>query len=268
MSSQSSIPSRPKLLVGASAEDRHITDILRSGLDGFADVTSWCAGGSAPPSNAREFDFAVVVLRSKPRGSMLLGLGVVLGALGRERTLIVCPASGALDLPSDLRGVTRATYPPANDSNVHIALGGVCSTIKEQVRRLVLPAAPIATSQVARRRRRSVGTACSVRPGQTLRIADISVTGALLETYGEIPENQVLDLELTLENGSRIQVTAKVVRIQYPQWGRVGGVGVVFTRFAGESRALLERYIDADPSGFSTTSAVIASPPRSPSRPA
>jgi hypothetical protein len=100
---------------------------------------------------------------------------------------------------------------------------------------------------VARRKRRAVGIACSDRPGQTLRIADISVTGALLETFGEIPQDQILELNLTLENGRSIGVTAKVVRIQYPQWGRVGGVGVAFTHFAGDARQVLESYVDDEP---------------------
>ena len=84
----------------------------------------------------------------------------------------------------------------------------------------------------------------SVRSGQKVRIADISLTGALLETFGEIPEHQLLDLDLELESGRSVRVTAKVVRIQYPQWGRVGGVGVAFTRFAGDSQAILAEYLD------------------------
>jgi hypothetical protein len=47
-----------------------------------------------------------------------------------------------------------------------------------------------------------------------------------------------------LENGFRVDVTALVVRIQYPQWGRVGGVGVRFVRFAGDSQASLEEYLE------------------------
>ncbi len=265
MSSQASIPPRPKLLVASSTEDRHLAEILRAGLDGFADVTLWCAGDGNLDA-ARTFDFAAFVLSRSPRDGMLVGVGVFLGALGRERTFIVCPASSATDLPTELRGVPLATYQVSSDGEVHTALERVCGAIDEYARRLIVPAFP--ESQVARRRRRSLGTACSVRPGRTLRIADISVTGALLETYGEIPENHVLDLDLTLENGSRIQVTAKVVRTQHPQWGRVGGVGVVFTRFEGDSRSLLERYIAADPSAPVTSLCPTASAPRSPSRPA
>lgn len=78
---------------------------------------------------------------------------------------------------------------------------------------------------------------------RTLRIADISVTGALLESFGEIPEGQLLDLDLALENGGRVRVTAKVVRIQHPQWGRVGGVGVQFIRFEGDSVSILEEFL-------------------------
>ena len=117
---------------------------------------------------------------------------------------------------------------------------------------------------VARRLRRSLGTACTVGPGRNLRIADISVTGALLETFGEIPEGQLLDLDLALENGRLVRVSAKVVRIQHPQWGRVGGVGVQFVRLDGEARSILEEFLETDPA----RPAASASRPGSPTQPA
>jgi c-di-GMP-binding flagellar brake protein YcgR len=80
-----------------------------------------------------------------------------------------------------------------------------------------------------------------------MRIADISLTGALLESHGEIPERQLLDLELTLDGATHVRVSARVVRVQHPQWGRVAGIGVAFLRFEGDSRENLARYIDADP---------------------
>jgi hypothetical protein len=110
---------------------------------------------------------------------------------------------------------------------------------------------PPSKTQVARRMRRSLGTACTADAGRTLRIADISVTGALLESFGEIPEGQVLDLDLALDNGTHVRVTAEVVRIQHPQWGRVGGVGVQFIQFEGESRSILEEFLSRPTVGAS-----------------
>lgn len=228
---------RPKLFVGSTTTAREVAEILRAGLDDVADITTWYEGLSTPSPNAsdglvdtaRAFDAAAFALCGEPEGGVLLRLGVFLGALGRERIIVVSPVSRTIDLPSDLSGLTVAT-----DS----------AAIREHLLRLTTPAHPV--SQVARRRRRSLGIACSVLPGQTLRIVDISLTGAFLETFGEIPEQQLLDLDLALENGRRIRLTAKVVRIQHPQWGRVGGVGVTFTRFEGDSYAILERYLEFD----------------------
>jgi len=232
------IAPRPRLFLGSSSGGRHVAEMLRAGLDDVAQLTSWCEGESAP--SPRTFDAAVFVLCAAPGHSVLLRLGVFLGVLGRER-MVVCPAEMTLQMPEELEDITVA--PEA-------------SAIQEHLSRAAQPApcagssSPDAVSAVAQRRRRALGTAYSARPEQTLRIADISLTGALLESFGEIPEHQVLDLELALENGARVHVTAEVVRIQYPQWGRVGGVGVRFLRFGGDSRAILERYLTAESGGL------------------
>jgi len=249
MASSQSPPTRPKIFVESASAADHLVGILGAGLADLADVTTSCDGIA---DASRTFDLAVFVLGDAQNVGMLLRLGVFLGALGRERVVIICPAARVRDLPSELRDVTLATYAAPSDGNGDDALGSVCATIREHVQRLTtaahagssLPSALDSASQVARRLRRSLGIAHSVRSGQTMRIADISLTGALLETYGEIPEHQLLDLDLTLENGRCVRVTAKVVRIQYPQWGRVGGVGVAFTRFEGDSQAILARYFD------------------------
>ncbi len=233
-----SVTPRPKLFVGSSTTGLHIARILSSGLDDVADVTSWCEGDSTAPSapassvfdDARSFDAAAFVLSAGFDGAVLFRLGVFLGALGRER-IIVYPALGAGELPDELHGLAVATQP---------------SAVKEHLRRLTTPLPPPAPP-VARRRRRSLGTACWIRPGNELRIADISMTGALLESYGEIPVDQMLDLDVALENGRRIRVHAKVVRIQHPQWGRIGGIGVQFVKFEDGSREILEEFLEPDP---------------------
>jgi hypothetical protein len=224
---------RPKLFIGSGTSGRAIAETLRAQLVGLANVTTWCEGESVtavlPP-----IDVAAFVLDRLPERGVLVQLGVLLGALGRDR-IVVLPVSGAAELPYPFQDLVVTTHPAA---------------LADRVLRVATPASPgLPVGPVARRKRRSIGTACSDRPGQTLRIADISVTGALLETFGEIPERQMLDLNLTLENGRSVGVTAKVVRIQYPQWGRVGGVGVAFTEFAGDGRQVLEKFVD-DESAF------------------
>jgi hypothetical protein len=231
MASSHSLPIRPRLFIGSGASGRPIAETLRAQLVGLAHVTLWYEGdevGAAPPA----YDVAAFVLDRLPERGVLVQLGVHLGALGTQR-IVVLPASGAAELPYPFRDLVVLTQPAA---------------LADRVMRLTKPASPaLPAGPVARRKRRSLGSACSDRPGQTLRIADISVTGALLETFGEIPEDQMLELNLTLENGRTIEVTAKVVRIQYPQWGRVGGVGVEFTHFAGDSLQILERYVNDEP---------------------
>jgi hypothetical protein len=239
MDATRSLPTRPKVFVDFSPAGQRVGEILDAGLADVASVTHACAGIA---DASRTFDLAVFVLDGAQDASMLLRLGVFLGALGRERVVIIGPALSAHDLPSELRDVTLASYSPFGGGNDLEGLDRVCATIREHVKRLTTPAGP--THQVARRIRRSLGTACSVRSGQKLRIADISLTGALLETFGEIPEHQLLDLNLDLDGGLSVRVTARVVRIQYPQWGRVGGVGVQFTRFAGDSQSILASYLE------------------------
>ncbi len=241
-------PTRPKLFVDASTATRHIPEFLAAGLGEAADVTTACAGIA---DASRSFDLAVFVLDGTQDATMLLRLGIFLGALGRERIVLIGPALNANDLPSELQDITLASYSPYGGGNNHEALDAVCTTIREHIQRLTTPVGQqkmanpaYAEAQVARRARRFLGTARSVRSGQKARIADISLTGALLETFGEIPEHQLLDLDLELENGRSLRVTAKVVRIQYPQWGRVGGVGVQFTQFADDAQAILAEYLE------------------------
>ena len=81
---------------------------------------------------------------------------------------------------------------------------------------------------------------------QTHRVVDISVSGALLETDGEIPIGQLLELDLALDSTRRACVVAKVVRVQEPAWGVVGGVGVVFTQYDGDSVDVIQQYVTAE----------------------
>jgi len=202
MDATQALPTRPKLFVDFSEPGRRVAAILGAGLSDVADVTTKCEGIA---DASRTFDLAVFVLDGGHDTGMLLRLGVFLGALGRERVVLIGPALNANDLPSELRDVTLASYSPYDDGNDVESLGVVCSSIKAHVQRLTTPAGQPnppspdnARTRVPRKERRALGTACSVRSGQRLRIVNISLTGALLETFGEIPEHQILDLDLEL----------------------------------------------------------------------
>jgi hypothetical protein len=228
-------PERPRLFIGSSSGGRSLAEVFLVGLDDVATVTSWCDGQPAP--SAREFDAAAFILCHRPAPSILLRLGVFLGTLGRDR-IVVCPAVPGVQIPAELVDLTIPGHP---------------ASVREHLARVAAPSSQPATGSPARRRRRSLGTAHSARPEQSLRIADISLTGALLETFGEIPERHVLDLELALGCPERVRVTAEVVRIQHPQWGRVGGVGVRFVRFEDGSKETLARYLEEAEASEPTT---------------
>ena len=75
-------------------------------------------------------------------------------------------------------------------------------------------------------------------------IRDVSISGAFLETDAPLPVGS--ELELALIFGTAVTyVTARLVRVQEPAWGQVGGVGIAFTRLRGDSRQFLESYVAA-----------------------
>jgi predicted nucleotide-binding protein with TIR-like domain len=95
------------------------------------------------------FDFAVLVLYSDdlvksrnlemfgPRDNVIFELGLFMGRLGRSRTFIVHQHNAAVKIPSDLSGVTTATYEwPREDKSREGALGAACDRIRNVIRDL------------------------------------------------------------------------------------------------------------------------------------
>lgn len=73
-------------------------------------------------------------------------------------------------------------------------------------------------------------------------IRDMSTSGAFLETHGPIEVGAMLDLYLDFGR-SQARVQAQAVRLQEPDWGRVGGVGIAFRDFDDGSREQLVSYL-------------------------
>jgi hypothetical protein len=145
------ISGKPRVFIASSTEGIRIAELIQVGLERVAETTIWTqsifeltrtAIESIVDSSVR-FDFAIVVLtaddmlqkrgdmKPAPRDNLLFELGLFTGSLGRARTFMVYCRDEELHLPSDLMGVTAATYSRRSDGNLEAALGPVCTRIKQ-----------------------------------------------------------------------------------------------------------------------------------------
>jgi Predicted nucleotide-binding protein containing TIR-like domain len=146
---------KPALFVGSSTEGIEFARGIRHLLEQDAEVTLWNDGVFALSATLIEglvdavqrFDFAALVLTPDdlllnresevmgPRDNVIFELGLFMGRIGRDRTFMVRPRSGVVKLPTDLAGVTAATYEwPRSDDNHRSAVGPACDRIREHIR--------------------------------------------------------------------------------------------------------------------------------------
>jgi hypothetical protein len=150
---------KPSVFIGSSIEGLEFARALRSLLAYDAEVTLWNEGLFTLGNTFIEtlvtslprFDFAVLVLTPDdfvtsreveslgPRDNVLFELGLFMGRLGRSRTFILHQRNSQLKIPSDLAGMTTATYDwPREDRSYRAAVGAACDSIREVVRDLGL----------------------------------------------------------------------------------------------------------------------------------
>lgn len=148
---------KPALFVGSSSEGLDFARAVRALLDEDAEVTLWKEGffdvGSTFIDSLIKalprFDFAVLMLTADdlltsrevitlgPRDNVLFELGLFMGRLGRERTFVVRPRGDQMKIPSDLAGLTTATYDwPRADRNHQAAVGPACDNIRKMIHAL------------------------------------------------------------------------------------------------------------------------------------
>lgn len=147
---------RPAVFIGSSKEGLQIAENIQVNLDYDCEVTLWSQGVFGLSHGTLEslvdrmgsFDFAILVLtqddlvnlrdfvQPAPRDNVLLELGICIGSLGRRRTFLVYDRSKSLKLPSDLAGVTPATFQLHSSGNLSAALGAPCTLIKNTIRDL------------------------------------------------------------------------------------------------------------------------------------
>lgn len=121
---------KPFVFLGSSAEGIKIAEVIESHLTRDFQVMRWDQGLFVPghytleslEAAARQCKFAVIVgtaddvltKRRKTsrtiRDNLIFEFGLFFGVFGRKRTILVTPKRVALGLPTDLDGLTRATY--------------------------------------------------------------------------------------------------------------------------------------------------------------
>lgn len=149
--------SKPTIFIGSSSEGVRFAHAVRALLAQDAEVTVWdegffYIGGSLADiliANLWRFDFAVVVLTPddliisrgvqgfSPRDNTLFEVGLFMGQLGKDRTLIVRSSRDDLKLLSDWAGLTTAAYYwPRADDDCRAAVGAACDSIRDTIHRL------------------------------------------------------------------------------------------------------------------------------------
>lgn len=151
---ESKAQKRPRVFIGSSSEGLKFAKAIQLNLEHLADCTIWSQGVFGLSRGtleelvrvAKNFDYAILVLTpddvtekrgvvgNSPRDNVLFELGLFMGALGREHTFMVCDRDAAVVLPTDLAGVTPATFfGNRPDKNWPAALGPVCTKIETEM---------------------------------------------------------------------------------------------------------------------------------------
>ena len=150
------VNSKPKILIVSSSESLDVARAIQENLDRDAYTTVWDQGVFDPPGTVLDrlleasgkCDLAVCVLAPDDvlqmretqsrsvRDNVLFELGLFIGTLGKDRTLLVVPeGQDDMHLPSDLQGLIAAYYDPHWDDHVP-ALGVTSSKIRRHMKRL------------------------------------------------------------------------------------------------------------------------------------
>ena len=148
---------RPSLFIGSSTEALPITRAIESGLQhDDLYVRPWTCNIFQPShypiddllAAVQQADFAVLVISpddritsrgdqsDAPRDNVVCELGMAMGRLGRERTVMVMPRGVDLKIPTDLLGLSPITFKTGPEGDLAAAIGPVCNDLRALIRRL------------------------------------------------------------------------------------------------------------------------------------
>lgn len=148
--------SKPKMFIGSSQKNLKVAKLLAEGLEECVDSTTWDEDVFGLNQgfletlliNLDEYDFAAFIFapddvttskdETKPstRDNVLFESGLFMGVLGRARVFLVYEESSGLRIPSDLAGVTLASYDGSliEGTNPLAAVRNACRRISENIK--------------------------------------------------------------------------------------------------------------------------------------
>jgi hypothetical protein len=149
---------KPRIFIGSSTESLKIAYAIQESLEHVANVTVWTQGIFELSAYSLESllsvleksDFSIfvfspedlVTIRDKTfltvRDNVIFELGLFTGRHGKDRNFIIMPR-GVQDfhLPTDLLGITPATYDPGRpEEELIAALGPACNKITRAIQKL------------------------------------------------------------------------------------------------------------------------------------
>ncbi len=147
---------RPKIFIGSSTEGLKVAQSIQVLLDNSCEVTIWSQGVFGLSQGTLEslvlaldkYDFAILALTpddmttskeqttQSPRDNVLFELGLFVGGIGRDRTFIVFDRSKQIKIPTDLAGITFASFQEHSDGNLLASLGAPTTLIQNEIQRL------------------------------------------------------------------------------------------------------------------------------------
>jgi hypothetical protein len=154
---------KQKLFIGSSQANIAVARLVANRLesDGSAEGTVWNEGVFSLNKGflekllalLSEFDFAVLIWapdditeskgesKASPRDNVIFECGLFMGAVGRDRVFIVCDQSVSLKIPSDLAGITLATYDGARTGgeDAEAAVRMACDQISREIQKPRFP---------------------------------------------------------------------------------------------------------------------------------
>lgn len=144
---------KPTLFIGSSVESIRIAKAVQAELKDDVDSMVWDQGIFLSQNTldsllnaAHSHDYGVFILapedialirkqrKSITRDNVMFELGMFFGALGKEYCFFLVPEDNKdFRIPTDLAGITAATYDLSHSGGLRSALGPACEQIREAI---------------------------------------------------------------------------------------------------------------------------------------